>query len=111
MDTLTEYRELIKRLIAAHAGEIGSTAEVEYELIFDEGNDHYELMHTGWNGMHRIHGSVIHVDIRNGKFWIQFDGTYDGIATELTAAGVPKDHIVLAWKPAIRRKDTDYAIA
>ena len=39
---------------------------------------HYELMYAGWNGPYRIHGSVLHVDIRNGKVWIQHDGTEEG---------------------------------
>lgn len=111
MDTLTRYRELVKDIIREHARYTPSNAEIEVETIFDESNDHYELIHIGWSGSHRIQGAVIHIDIRNGKIWIQFDGTADGVATELVAAGVPKDHIVLAWKPPNRRKDTDYAVA
>jgi hypothetical protein len=36
-------------------------------VIFDETNDHYELMYAGWNGPYRIHGSVLHIDIRQGN--------------------------------------------
>ncbi|MGF1958284.1 MAG: element excision factor XisI family protein [Aulosira sp. DedVER01a] len=31
----------------------------------------------------------------NCKLWIQQDGTDDGIANELAAAGIPKENIVL----------------
>jgi XisI protein len=111
METLEHYREVIKNVIRKHARCTPSTAEVEIETIFDDSNDHFELVHSGWNGSHRIHGAVIHIDIRNGKIWIQFDGTADGVATELVAAGIPKEQIVLAWKPAHRRQDTEYAVA
>ena len=82
---------------------------VQIETIFDEANDHYELMYAEWNGPHRIHGSVLHLDIRDGKVWIQYDGTEAGIAEELVKAGIPRDRIVLAFKPPEARKFTDYA--
>jgi hypothetical protein len=67
-------------------------------------------MVVGWD-KRRVHGCLVHVDLINGKFWIQRDGTEDGIATDLEAAGVPKQHIVLAWhRPEIRR-DSGYAVA
>jgi hypothetical protein len=31
------------------------------------------------------------VDIINNKIWIQYDGTEQGIAGDLLAAGIPKD--------------------
>lgn len=31
------------------------------------------LMHVGWDRGRRIHGSLVHVDIINGKVWIQRD--------------------------------------
>src|SRR5437016_5868270 len=72
--------------------------DVQIETIFDEPNDHYELVYAGWNGPYRIHGSVLHFDIRDGKVWIQHDGTEGGIADELVELGIPKDRIVLAYK-------------
>ena len=53
----------------------------------------------------------LHVDIINGKVWIQRDGTEEGIALELVAAGIPKEHIVLAFHHPSRRPDTEYAVA
>ena len=67
-------------------------------------------MSVGWNGQHRIHGSLLHVDIKNGKIWIQHDGTEEGIANRLVAAGVPKDDIVLAFQSPFKRKFTDFAV-
>jgi hypothetical protein len=47
----------------------------------------------------------------DGKVWIQHDGTEDGIAYELEAAGIPKARIVLAFKSLKRRKLTEYAVS
>jgi ketopantoate reductase len=70
----------------------------------------YELLQTGWEQHKRIHGTVLHVDIRAGKIWIQHDGTEDGIAGDLIEAGVPHEHIVLAFHPPQHRKYTPFAI-
>ncbi|NER33043.1 MAG: XisI protein [Oscillatoria sp. SIO1A7] len=43
------------------------------------------------------------------KIWIQRDGTEDGMATELAAAGIPKEQIVLAFHPPELRQYTEYA--
>jgi XisI protein len=37
----------------------------------DRDKDHYEVMHVGWDRTRRVHGSVVHIDIINGKVWIQ----------------------------------------
>lgn len=68
------------------------------------------LVNVGWDDR-RVHGCLVHVDLIDGKFWIQRDGTEDGIATELVAAGVPKSRIVLAFHPVDVRPHTGYAVA
>lgn len=109
MDRVTEYRRIVRDLIREYAKYTPAVGDVQIEVVFDESNDHYELIHAGWNGPYRIHGSVLHIDIRGGKIWIQHDGIEDGVAEELVKAGVPRDHIVLAFKPPDVRKFTDYA--
>jgi len=109
MDAVNEYRRIIRDLIREYAKFTPARGDVQIETIFDETNDHYELMYAGWNGPYRIHGSVLHVDIRDGKVLIQYDGTEDGVAEELVKAGIPRDRIVLAFKPPEVRKFTDYA--
>lgn len=84
---------------------------MQIEVVLDQDNDHYELMYAGWNGKYRIHGSVLHIDIRNEKVWIQQDGTEEGIAEELVKAGIPRERIVLGFKPPEIRPHTDFAVA
>src|SRR4051812_22689177 len=50
-------------------------------------------------------------DIKGDKLWIQRDGTEHGVARELLEAGVPKNHIVLAFRSPELRRSTDFAVA
>ena len=111
MDELDQYRQIIRDLITKYAQVVPSRGEIQIEVIFDESNDHYELMYAGWNGPYRIHGSVLHLDIRGGKVWIQYDGTEAGIASELVEAGIPAQRIVLGFKHPDIRPYTDFAAA
>ena len=110
MDTLERYRNLAKEVISEYAQFKPSVGQVEVEVVFDEKHDHYELLHNGWSGPYRVHGSVIHIDLRGGKFWIQHDGTERGVALDLVDRGVPREDIVLAFKPPEMRAVTDFAI-
>jgi len=53
---------------------------------------------------------VLHLDIINGKIWIQQDGTEVGIANKLVDLGVPKQDIVLGLDPPVMRQYTDFAV-
>lgn len=111
MDTLNHYRNIIRSVIGEYAQYQPARGDVQIEVVFDEKNDHYELIYAGWNGPYRIHGSVIHIDIRNGTVWIQYDGTEDGVAGVLVKKGIPNDRIVLGFKPPAIRPHTDFAAA
>lgn len=110
MDTLDRYRQIIKQIISEHASIPYSYGDVQSQAVFDEQNDHYLLMALGWE-RNRVHNPVIHVDIINGKFWVQYDGTEYGVARELADTGVPKDHIVLGFREPEIRPYTEYAVA
>lgn len=110
MDDVSRYREIIKQIIHKYAQHKPSYGDVAIEVIFDESNDHYELMLAGWHEPYRIHGPALHLDIRGGKVWIQFDGTEDGVAGELVEAGIPRERIVLAFKAPTMRRHTGFAV-
>jgi hypothetical protein len=111
METLEQYRKVVRELIEKHAQLRPALGGIEYELNFNEAIDHYALLANGWNGPYRIEGHIIHVDIRNGKIWIQHDGTEEGIAEQLVAAGIPRDKIVLAYKSERMRRQTEFAVS
>jgi hypothetical protein len=111
MEELKSYRHIIVDLLHEYAEYPPSHGEIQVEVIIDEAQDHYELIYAGWSGKYRIHGSVVHIDIRDGKVWIQYDGTEEGVAYRLVEAGVPAERIVLAFKPPYMRQHTGFAVA
>jgi hypothetical protein len=110
MDRVERYRETVRRVIEDYARYKPSHGQIETEAIVDCDKDHYEVMHIGWDGVRRVHGSVIHVDIIDGKIWIQYDGTSHPVAEELVAAGIPREDIVLGFHPEELRRYTGFGI-
>lgn len=88
-----------------------SVGDVRIEVIIDEAPDHCEPFFAGWTCHYRVHGSVLLIDIRDGKVWTESDGTEEGIANRLVEAGIPPDRIVLAYKPPSMRPHSGYATA
>jgi hypothetical protein len=111
MDTLDTYRQIIENVLIEYTTIPYAYGDIQTEAIFDRKNDRYVLMNVGWDSGKRVHGSLVHIDIINGKVWIQRDGTEHGVAKELVKAGIPKDHIVLGFRPAEVRQYTEYATA
>ena len=110
MDRVEHYREIVAKLVEEYASYKPYHGQISTEQIIDHERDHYEVMHVGWDGDRRIHGSVIHLDIIGGKIWIQYDGTTRPVADELLAAGVPREDIVLGFHPEAVRPMTDFAV-
>jgi hypothetical protein len=110
MEKLERYRDIVQRIVRDYASCKPSHGQIESEAVLDREHDHYEVMHVGWDGDRRVHGSVIHLDIHDGKIWIQYDGTNRPVADELLEAGVPKNDIVLAFHPADLRIHTGFAV-
>jgi hypothetical protein len=110
MDRVERYREIVRRLIEEYASFKPANGQIDTEAVVDREHDHYEVMHVGWDGHRRVHGSVVHIDITGGKVWIQYDGTNRPVAQELLEAGIPHEDIVLAFHPAHLRRHTEFAV-
>ncbi|MEC4819601.1 MAG: XisI protein [Scytonema sp. PMC 1069.18] len=108
--TVEKYRQIIQQLILERAQRGVAQEEIETQAILDTTRDHYLLLHTGWRGNRRTHGCSLHLDIKDGKIWIQHDGTEVGIATQLLELGVPKEDIVLAFHSPYMRQFTEFAV-
>lgn len=111
MDTLNRYRQVIEDVLTEYTRIPYAYGDIQTEVVFDRKNDRYLLMNVGWDNGKRVHGSLVHIDVINGKVWIQRDGTEEGVAKELVNAGIPKDHIVLGFRPAEVRPYTEYAVS
>ncbi|MGB3402384.1 MAG: XisI protein [Microcoleaceae cyanobacterium] len=110
MDTLENYREIIKKVLQENA-DFYSYDEIECKPIYDEKKDTYLLITIGWDRGKRIHSCFVHLDIINNKVWVQRDDTEDGVTPELVEAGIPKNCIVLGFHPPDVRPHTGFATA
>ena len=111
MDKIEQYRQYIREILETIVTSDSITDEIEEELIMDQVRDHYLLVNVGWKENKRTYGNSIHVDIKDGKIWIQRDLTDLCIAEKLLEKGVPKEDIVLAFHPPFNRQFMDFAVA
>ena len=111
MDTLEGYRQIIRNVLTPYTHIAYANVDVRNLMAFDAGNDQYVILSEGWNDQCHHHGCLIHVEIRDGKVWVQRDGTEDGIADELVAAGIPETDIVLGFQEPSVRPYTGFAVA
>ena len=111
MDTNRTYQQLIERILTEYTQVPYAYGDIQIQTIFDREGLHYLIMLVGREGPRRVHGCLVHIDLIDGKIWIQRDGTEQGIARDLLEAGVPKEHIVLAFRSPAVRQHTDFAVA
>jgi hypothetical protein len=111
MVPLNECREIVERILEEYTRIPYSHGELTCDALFDRVHDRYALMTVGWDRGKRVHFNLIHIDLIDGKLWIQRDNTERGVAKELVQAGIPKSQIVLAFHDSNSRKLTDYAVA
>lgn len=109
MATLDHYREIIKDVLKSHAK--SNDPDIECQLIFDVENDHYQLLEVGWQGLNRVYACYIHLDIKQGKIWIQQNMTEADLGQDLVSRGVPASDIVLGLQPPYKRPYTQYSVA
>ncbi len=116
------YHEAIEEILSSFSNMLVQEG-TEVELICDRGvalrdrgvalrdrhGGHYLVMVVGWKEDVRVYNTIVHVDIKGDKIWIQKDGTDTGIAKELVALGVAKTNIVLGDRPPSMRKFTPYS--
>ena len=110
MDKLANYRQEIERVLTEYTTIPYKYGNITCELIVDKDENRFILITLGWEKDTRVHGCLAHIDIMDNKIWIQRDGTEEGIATDLEAAGISKSDIVLAFHPQKLRKYTEYAV-
>jgi ketopantoate reductase len=107
---LDRWRNALETILQHYANIPYRYGEVSTYVVVSRDLNHYMLIQEGWEKTHRIHGTIVHAEIRNNKIWIHYDGIEDSITEELVATGVPKDRIVLAFHPHHIRIHTGYAI-
>jgi hypothetical protein len=113
MDRVADYRAVVDRLMREQERLTNRTPVpgVEVVSIADHERGQYLLKDVGWRDRKRVNDTYLHVRVKDGKVWVEEDGTEEGIANELVRAGVPKEDIVLAFLHPDERRFSDFAVA
>jgi len=110
METIEYYRNIIQSLLTAYAAIPIANGTIDCYTVFDIKEDHYQVMNVGWDGHRRVYGCVLHLDIKEGKIWIEQNMTEMRVAQELVERGVRKENIVLGFQAPEMREYTGYAV-
>ena len=96
IEKLNRYRQIIERVLETHAKMPAVPETVEGVVVCDPVRDQYLLMDIGWASYGRAHDVVVHLRLKEGKVWVEWDGIEYGIARDLIEAGIPKEDILFA---------------
>ncbi len=111
---IKKYRQIITTLLKEYAATPALTlpeVEVEDQLLLDTERDHYQILAVGWEKGKRVYYPIFHLDIKDGKIWVQEDASDADLVGELEKRGVTKKDIVLAFHAPTSRPFTGYAVA
>ncbi|MEM9220223.1 MAG: XisI protein [Cyanobacteria bacterium P01_F01_bin.150] len=111
MDKLESYRKAIQEFLTDYASVPVSNGDIETYTAFDMLNDHYQVINVGWDGYRRVYGCAIHLDIKDGKVWLQHNSTERRVGHELVDMGVDRQDIVLGFQFPDMRQYTEFASA
>jgi XisI protein len=112
MDKIKKYQTIIVNFFEAYAQQPYHNAPaLEQQVIADLERNHFQLVSLGWDNRKFTHDTIFHLDIKDGKIWIQQNWTDIQIADELIKRGVEKTDIVLGFVPPYAREYTGFAVA
>jgi hypothetical protein len=104
------YRHVIQTLLTDYAAR-SSTDRIQCIPLLDVERDHYQVLDIGWDEHgKRIFQPTIHIDIINGKIWIQENVTDLDFDTIFSTEGIQPSEIVLGFHSPALRKFGIYAI-
>lgn len=111
MDKLEHYRQSIEKLLLEYDRKPPINGEIEVEVVFDKERDRYLIIDIGWDRDCRVYNCFMHLDIKDGKIWIQRNQTDKSLAEELVQMGIPKEDIVFGLQPCYMREYTGFGVA
>jgi hypothetical protein len=111
MDKIKKYQKVILSVLEEYAKVRYSNLDAENKLIADKANHRYQVVTIGWDKNKFIHDCPIHMDIINGKIWVQRNMTDIDLDTIFRENKVPKSDIVLGFLSPKMREYSDYALA
>jgi XisI protein len=110
MDKLAKYRQIVQDVLREYAAVPVSHGQIDSQTIFDITQDHYQVLDIGWDNNHRVHNCALHLDIIDGKIWVQLNMTEMQIAQKLMTQGVAQEDIVLGFQAPYVREYSGFAV-
>ena len=112
MDTINKFQQAILEVLEPFANQKVANPGLEKQLIADTKRHRYQVIVQGWEkGEKFVNSTLLHLEIKGDKIWIQQNWTELQIAQELVKRGVPAEQIVLGFLPEYMREDSEYAVA
>ena len=115
MDKLNQYRATIQQSIEEYVKRSGYTPsgseQVEMQVLTDPKHDHYQVVLVGWENRRRVYSPIFHLDIKDGKIWVQQNVSDYDLIQEIMDKGIPKSDIVLAFQSVLLRQHSGFAVA
>jgi hypothetical protein len=109
MANIEQSRAIVKALVKQYGEFFAQDKTVDTEIIMDEQRDHYQVLQVGWEEEKRVYGCLLHLDIKNGKVWIQHNRTEFEVGEELAKLGLAKNEMVVGFHAPAIRPFTEYA--
>lgn len=111
MEKLDKYRQIVKAFLNSYVSVPIASESIESYTVFDVSEDRYLVMSVGWKENRRVYGCVLHLDIKDGRIWLQQNSTEIRVGHELVEMGVAREDIVLGFQPPALRQYTEFATA
>jgi hypothetical protein len=111
MDRIKKYQKIILATLQEYTKVRYANLNAENRLIADKETHQYQIITIGWEGTKFVHDCPIHIDIINGKIWIQRNMTELDFGKIFMEKGVDSTEIVLGFLSPKMREYSDFAIA
>ncbi|MGA1355524.1 MAG: element excision factor XisI family protein [Prochlorothrix sp.] len=105
MGTLTATKSktvILEEILREYLEILNSNRDtISSRLFIDPEQQRYLIVTEGWEGQKRIHSLIFDAEICHDQIWLHHDGLDHGITSDLLAAGIPADQVVLAFHPPV----------
>ena len=109
MDKISQYSKIIKQELEKRNNRtFGSQNNLREHLIINKDETEFISVILGWKGKEFIHGTSIHIAIRDGQIHFLANNTDIDFGKRFSEKGIPKSDIVIEFVPPILR-EAEYA--
>ena len=112
MEKITAFKKIVRDLMTEYFIPPQQLPEGgEQYLVQDDIRNEFLIFNNYWTERGRIYGCLLHIQIKNDKIYVQYNGTDTDIAADLMSQGVSNQEIVLAFQHPAKRRHTPFALA